>query len=91
MKVQGWIDDTTAVRLAFKFAGEAIGEDEIEKMLDQAPAPIVDRDRQEERDGAKEDLGVVVGGSVGGNGDKAENIEAAIALALEEVTDQWTP
>lgn len=29
----GWIDDTTAVRLAFKFAGEPIGEDEIKKIL----------------------------------------------------------
>jgi hypothetical protein len=40
MKAQGWIDDPTAVRLAFKFAGEAIGQDEIERLLDKAPAPV---------------------------------------------------
>lgn len=33
MKKQGWIDDTTAVRLAFKFAGEPLGEDEIKDIL----------------------------------------------------------
>ena len=39
MKAAGWIDDVTATRLAFKFAGEPIGEDEIKKILAQAPAP----------------------------------------------------
>lgn len=33
MKQQGWIDDATAVRLAFKFAGETIGEEEIKRIL----------------------------------------------------------
>ena len=33
MKAQGWIDDPTAVRLAFKFAGEAIDEDAVQRML----------------------------------------------------------
>jgi len=33
MKGQGWIDDATAVRLAFKFAGETIDEAEVRRML----------------------------------------------------------
>jgi len=36
MKTAGWIDDKTAIRLAFKFAGETIGEDEIKHILSQA-------------------------------------------------------
>lgn len=36
MREAGWIDDTTAIRLAFKFAGETIGEDEIKRILAQA-------------------------------------------------------
>jgi hypothetical protein len=36
MKTAGWIDDETAVRLAFKFAGETIGEDEIKRILTEA-------------------------------------------------------
>jgi hypothetical protein len=36
MRDVGWIDDTTAIRLAFKFAGETIGEDEIKRILAQA-------------------------------------------------------
>jgi len=36
MREAGWIDDPTAVRLAFKFAGETIGEDEIKHILAQA-------------------------------------------------------
>ena len=38
MRDAGWIDDITAVRLAFKFAGEPIGEDEIKNILAQAQA-----------------------------------------------------
>lgn len=37
MKAQSWIDDATAIRLAFKFAGEVIGEDEINHILSQPP------------------------------------------------------
>jgi hypothetical protein len=33
MKTQGWIDDLTAARLAFKFAGELMDETEIKKIL----------------------------------------------------------
>jgi len=33
MKTHGWIDDPTAIRLAFKFAGEVIGEDKINHIL----------------------------------------------------------
>jgi hypothetical protein len=59
MKAQGWVDDPTAVRLAFKFAGEAIGEDEIEKLLANAPGPIQDgpKVREEEGKGGKERSG----------------------------------
>jgi hypothetical protein len=36
MKAQGWIDDTTAARMAYKFAGETLGEDDIAAILEQA-------------------------------------------------------
>ena len=36
MKAQGWIDDVTAARLSFKFAGEALSEDEIAEILAKA-------------------------------------------------------
>lgn len=43
MKVNGWIDDSTAIRLAFKFAGEVVGEDEIDEILEGPSAqPEVD-------------------------------------------------
>ena len=37
----GWIDDKTAIRLAFKFAGEPLGEKEIERILKDASAQPV--------------------------------------------------
>jgi hypothetical protein len=43
MKAYGWVDDQTAVRLAFKFAGEAISQDEIESIIREAePIPMPD-------------------------------------------------
>lgn len=33
MKAEGWIDDETAVRLSFKFAGEILPEDKIKEIL----------------------------------------------------------
>jgi hypothetical protein len=33
MRGQSWVDDRTAVRLAFKFAGEPVSEDEITSIL----------------------------------------------------------
>lgn len=41
MKALGWIDDMTATRLAFKFAGEPMSDTEIEAILEKAePTPI---------------------------------------------------
>ncbi len=34
MRAQGWIDDATAIQLAFKFAGETIPQEEIERILE---------------------------------------------------------
>ena len=34
MRANGWIDDATAIRLAFKFAGETIDEDQINEILE---------------------------------------------------------
>ena len=34
LRKHGWIDDANAVRLAFKFAGEPIGEHEIRRILE---------------------------------------------------------
>ena len=44
MANQGWIDDETAARLAFKFAGEPLGQDEIAAILARSkpPAPSAD-------------------------------------------------
>lgn len=39
MKAEGWIDDRTAIQIAFKFAGELIGEDEIDTILSQPQQP----------------------------------------------------
>jgi hypothetical protein len=36
MKTEGWVDDATAVRLAFQFAGEPLREDEINTILEQS-------------------------------------------------------
>ena len=41
MRAEGWIDDVTAVRLAFKFAGEALTDIEIHDILDKATPPPV--------------------------------------------------
>jgi len=38
MRAQGWIDDPTAIKLAFKFAGEVIDEEQIQRILAQPPA-----------------------------------------------------
>ena len=38
MKALGWIDDHTAVNLAFKFAGEPLGENEIQRILQASEA-----------------------------------------------------
>ena len=35
MREQGWIDDATAMRIAFKFTGESLTEDEIKRILSQ--------------------------------------------------------
>ena len=39
MRANGWIDDPTAVRLAFKFAGETLSEEELTAILRNAPKP----------------------------------------------------
>ena len=51
MKAQGWIDDTTATRLAFKFAGEQIDEEEIARILETAKEePPAEQEQNEEQD-----------------------------------------
>jgi hypothetical protein len=54
MRQHGWIDDQTAIRLAFKFAGEAIDEEEIKRILETGPyAPETSNDPtpEEENEG----------------------------------------
>lgn len=43
MREAGWIDDPNAIRLAFKFAGETIGEDEIKRILTETKAEAQDK------------------------------------------------
>ena len=45
MRAEGWVDDATAVRLAFKFAGEALAEEEIANIL-ASPSPPEEEDRE---------------------------------------------
>jgi predicted transcriptional regulator len=45
MKAQGWIDDATAASLAFKFAGEPLGQQEIEDIL----ANVTPQQQQQEK------------------------------------------
>jgi hypothetical protein len=47
---QGWIDRYTAAGLAFKFAGEALSEDEIQTILDKAEQEAGDREQEEEQE-----------------------------------------
>jgi hypothetical protein len=61
MKAQGWIDDFTAARLAYKFAGEAMSTIDIEDILANAqpdpedpPVPDDDLDPQKEAPRQKE-------------------------------------
>jgi hypothetical protein len=46
LKAQGWITDDIAVKMAFKFAGEPLGEDEINRILSTAAAS--DKEEQDE-------------------------------------------
>jgi hypothetical protein len=39
MREKGWIDDETAVRLAFKFAGENLTQEQIDGILRESPSP----------------------------------------------------
>ena len=47
MRAQGWIDDATAIRLAFKFAGEMIDEEEIARILDTVSASSEESEQSE--------------------------------------------
>ena len=49
MAARGWIDEKTAVRLAFKFAGEPLGEKEIERILKDASIQIAPVEISEEQ------------------------------------------
>lgn len=44
MAAKGWIDDETAVKMAFKFAGEPLGEDEVQRILEAEPNTEPDTD-----------------------------------------------
>ncbi len=43
MRQHNWVDDATATRLAFKFAGEAISEEDVQAILD-GPPPVIPAD-----------------------------------------------
>lgn len=42
MKQQGWVDDETAIRLAFKFAGEVLTEPKIQELLELEAEVLTD-------------------------------------------------
>ena len=50
MRDHGWIDDATAVKTAFHFAGQPLGEAEIKRILQEAKSPDTDEPREEEKD-----------------------------------------
>jgi hypothetical protein len=39
MKAEGWVTDDEAVRIAYKFAGEPLGKEEVDRILKQKPEP----------------------------------------------------
>jgi hypothetical protein len=45
----GWIDRKTAVQMAFKFAGEPLGDKEIEQILKDASVQIVPVEKSEDQ------------------------------------------
>ncbi len=45
----GWIDRKTAVQMAFKFAGEPLGEAEVERILKEASPQIAPQEKAEEQ------------------------------------------
>ena len=49
MRANGWIDDATAIRLAFKFAGETIDQDQINEILENTPDALPNEEPQEEQ------------------------------------------
>ncbi len=61
MAQHGWITDELAVRLAFKFAGEILSEEQIQEIL-------LNRDKQDGQDGQGQEEGDQGSGSLGGNG-----------------------
>ena len=42
LRTQGWVDDETAIRMAFKFAGEQLRDDQIEALLKTEPRTLPD-------------------------------------------------
>lgn len=49
MRLAGWIDDETAVKLAFKFAGEPLGEEEVKRILEGAVSQIAPAEKAEDQ------------------------------------------
>ena len=47
LREQGWIDDPTAIRLAFKFAGEQLRDDEVEELLKVEPRHLPTTQQQQ--------------------------------------------
>jgi hypothetical protein len=52
MKTNGWIDNETAIRLAFQFAGEVLTDEKIEQILEEAKDGTEGRGDGETRSGA---------------------------------------
>jgi hypothetical protein len=61
MRSNGWIDDHTAVRLALKFAGEPLGEEQVLAILAQAAVPLAEAEPPHDPSGVPE--GTKDGGS----------------------------
>jgi hypothetical protein len=49
MRAHGWIDDETAIKLAFKFAGEPLGDEEIKEILGKTEPLQEEKPKEEEK------------------------------------------
>ena len=50
MKQQGWVDDEMAIRIAYKFAGENITEEQIQMLLEAGPPPAAQPEPEPEEE-----------------------------------------
>jgi hypothetical protein len=82
MREHGWITDELAVRLAFKFAGELLSEDEVTEILEAGANEQISKSANDDDGRGGGTLGA---GSVNGNNELLDTL----AAAAEESARTW--